>query len=178
MLFIAARGLDFPAVDWVVQADCPDDVETYIHRVGRTARYDAKGKALLMLLPSEAPAFLEHLAAKRVPLEQIHVNPSKSVSVSAQLSALCSQDPEVKYLAQKAFVGYMRSVFLKGDKAVFDVNKLPGAAFAEALGLPSIPKIRFVTQAKALKNAPRALQEKAEDDEEAHGVRSLYIVVI
>jgi ATP-dependent RNA helicase DDX10/DBP4 len=35
---IAARGLDFPSVDWVVQADCPEDVAGYIHRVGRTAR--------------------------------------------------------------------------------------------------------------------------------------------
>ncbi|XP_055389043.1 probable ATP-dependent RNA helicase ddx10 [Condylostylus longicornis] len=35
---IAARGIDFPAVDWVVQLNCPQDVETYIHRVGRTAR--------------------------------------------------------------------------------------------------------------------------------------------
>jgi hypothetical protein len=29
---IAARGLDFPSVDWVVQADCPEDVAAYIHR--------------------------------------------------------------------------------------------------------------------------------------------------
>jgi ATP-dependent RNA helicase DDX10/DBP4 len=29
---IAARGLDFPAIDWVVQADAPEDAETYIHR--------------------------------------------------------------------------------------------------------------------------------------------------
>jgi len=38
---IAARGLDFPALDWVVQADCPEDVAAYIHRAGRTARYVA-----------------------------------------------------------------------------------------------------------------------------------------
>ena len=36
---IAARGLDFPTVDWVLQVDCPEDVASYIHRVGRTARY-------------------------------------------------------------------------------------------------------------------------------------------
>lgn len=36
---IAARGLDFRGIDWIIQVDCPDNVETYIHRVGRTARY-------------------------------------------------------------------------------------------------------------------------------------------
>ena len=36
---IASRGLDFPAVNWVVQLDCPEDANTYIHRAGRTARY-------------------------------------------------------------------------------------------------------------------------------------------
>ena len=29
---IAARGLDIPAVHWVVHLDCPEDVETYVHR--------------------------------------------------------------------------------------------------------------------------------------------------
>jgi superfamily II DNA/RNA helicase len=36
---IAARGLDFAKLDWVLQMDCPEDVAAYIHRVGRTARY-------------------------------------------------------------------------------------------------------------------------------------------
>jgi ATP-dependent RNA helicase DDX10/DBP4 len=30
---IAARGLDFPLVHWVVQVDCPEDVESYVHRI-------------------------------------------------------------------------------------------------------------------------------------------------
>lgn len=30
---------DFPAVNWVIQFDCPEDANTYIHRVGRTARF-------------------------------------------------------------------------------------------------------------------------------------------
>ena len=37
---IASRGLDFADVDWVVQLDAPEDVNTYIHRVGRTARLE------------------------------------------------------------------------------------------------------------------------------------------
>ena len=57
MLFctdIASRGIDFHAVDWVVQYDCPEDIYTYIHRVGRTARYKSKGNALLFLTPPES----------------------------------------------------------------------------------------------------------------------------
>ena len=44
------RGLDIPAVDWIVQYDPPDEPREYIHRVGRTARgKDGRGNALLIL---------------------------------------------------------------------------------------------------------------------------------
>jgi ATP-dependent RNA helicase DDX10/DBP4 len=44
---IAARGLDFPQVDWVVQVDAPEGVNEYVHRVGRTARYRSGGTVRL-----------------------------------------------------------------------------------------------------------------------------------
>ena len=72
---VAARGLDFTGVEWVVQADCPEDVATYIHRTGRTARYTAKGRALLMLLPSEAP-MVNLLQQARIPLRKLSTNAS------------------------------------------------------------------------------------------------------
>lgn len=62
---------DIPAVDWVVQVDCPEDVTTYIHRVGRTARYSKSGEAILLLTPSEEPAMLDCLKAKNIPIEKI-----------------------------------------------------------------------------------------------------------
>lgn len=46
---IAARGLDFPDVNWFLQSDCPEDANTYIPRAGRTARYNRFGEALLIL---------------------------------------------------------------------------------------------------------------------------------
>src|ERR1700733_802989 len=64
---VAARGLDIPAVDWIVQYDPPDDPKEYIHRVGRTARAGGCGKALLFLLPSEV-GFLRHLQLAKVPM--------------------------------------------------------------------------------------------------------------
>lgn len=67
---LAARGLDFPAVHWVVQADCPEDVDTYIHRVGRTARFQRGGESLLLLLPTEEP-IIDEMTQRKIPLNKI-----------------------------------------------------------------------------------------------------------
>ena len=61
---VAARGLDIPAVDWIIQFDPPDDPKEYIHRVGRAIRgKTGQGRALLMLLPQEL-GFLKYLKVR------------------------------------------------------------------------------------------------------------------
>ena len=100
---VAARGLDFPLVDWVIQLDCPEDTDTYIHRVGRTARFERSGKSLIMLLPSER-AFLEKLAERKVPIENFNIKLAKTGSIKQQLNGMCFKDPELKYLGQKVLL--------------------------------------------------------------------------
>ncbi|KAF9070409.1 P-loop containing nucleoside triphosphate hydrolase protein [Rhodocollybia butyracea] len=176
---IAARGLDFPSVDWVLQLDAPEDADTYIHRVGRTARYESKGKALLFLMPSEEEGMLAAMKTKGVEVQKIKIRPNKQQDIQNQLQKLAFQDPEIKYLGQRAFVSYMRSVHLHKDKSIFKVADLPVNEFAESLGLPGAPKIKFLSKeiAKQKKNADRradtakqqALGEKEESDEESDG---------
>ncbi|KAF9288495.1 ATP-dependent RNA helicase dbp4 [Linnemannia elongata] len=166
---IAARGLDFAAVNWVIQLDCPEDPETYIHRVGRTARYEASGQAMLMLCPSEETGMIQGLERAKVPIQEVKLKQDakdvKKEPIQKQMQRLCFNDPEIKYLGQKAFISYMRSVYLQKDKTVFDVNALPAEEFAASLGLPGAPKIKFVEKSKA-KNAVRGSQKKSSDDED------------
>lgn len=81
---VAARGLDIPAVDWIIQFDPPDDSRDYIHRAGRTARAGKVGKSLLFLLPSEL-GFLRFLKAARVPLNEFQFPADKIANVQGQV---------------------------------------------------------------------------------------------
>ncbi len=50
---VAARGLDIPHIEHVVNYDIPQCPEDYIHRIGRTARAEAKGEAINFISPSD-----------------------------------------------------------------------------------------------------------------------------
>lgn len=166
---IAARGLDFPTVDWVVQLDCPEDANTYIHRVGRTARYEKDGKALLFLLPSEEERMLEALKVKKIPIQNIRVNPKKTMSIQKKVEQFCAQDLEMKHWAQRSFICYLRSVHLQANKQVFNLHSLPVAEYAKSLGLAQPPRIRFLKREQAAKK--HKTQEESNDEVEGDGDR-------
>nr|OQO21648.1 ATP-dependent RNA helicase DBP4 [Rachicladosporium sp. CCFEE 5018] len=175
---VVARGIDFPAVDWVVQVDCPEDAETYIHRVGRTARYERDGRAVLFLDPSEEEGMLARLEAKNVPIERINVRTKKQTSIKNQLQNMCFKDPQLKYLGQKAFASYVRSLHVQKDKTIFKLDSYPLEEYAASLGLPGAPRIKFLKadaeDVKRKKNASRqaAVSESesgSEQDDEGGG---------
>lgn len=50
--------------------DCPEDTNSYIHRAGRTARYQGGGESLLVLLPSEE-SMIDQLRERKIPINMI-----------------------------------------------------------------------------------------------------------
>ncbi|XP_072263686.1 probable ATP-dependent RNA helicase DDX10 [Pyxicephalus adspersus] len=154
---------DFPAVSWVLQLDCPEDANTYIHRVGRTARYKEGGEALLVLLPSEVEGMVRQLEEKKVPINEIKINPEKLLEVQGRLEAFLAQEQEMKERAQRCFVSYLRAVYLMKNKEVFDVSKLPLAEYARSLGLAVAPRVRFLQKAQSSQPSASGPSEKQDE---------------
>lgn len=154
---VAARGLDFPAVDWVVQLDCPEDTNTYIHRVGRTARFHKNGQSVILLMPSEL-AMLRKLHDRKIPIDDLYVNQNKMQTIRFKAQAFCARDVALKESAQRSFKAYFKSVHLMKDKEVFNVRALDHEKYATSLGLLIVPQLIFLG-----KNQPN--QEKKVSEE-------------
>ncbi|GMG56211.1 unnamed protein product [Ambrosiozyma monospora] len=170
---VVARGLDFPAIDWVLQVDCPEDVATYIHRVGRCARFGRAGKALLMLTPEEEEPFVKRLESKKVKPIKLNIKNSKKKKIQNQLQSLCFKSPDLKYLGQKAFMSYVKSVYIQKDKEVFDASKLPLDEYAKSLGLPGAPKVKFLDKSSKKQNADEYLRKLKEKKNASRQLLSL-----
>jgi len=141
---VAARGLDIPGVDWIVQYDPPDFPTDYIHRVGRTARgIDGKGKALLFLLPSELK-FLQFLRqSKVVQLEEYEFPKNKIANIQSQLEKLVINSYYLNKSAQDAYRGYLLSYASHSLKDVYNVHDLDLQKVAKSVGLTVPPRINL-----------------------------------
>jgi len=69
---VAARGLDIQALPQVVNFELPNVPEDYIHRIGRTARAGATGRAVSLVSPDESPLLrdIERLLRRALPVVQ------------------------------------------------------------------------------------------------------------
>jgi ATP-dependent RNA helicase DeaD len=65
---VAARGIDIKDISHVINYDMPNEIETYVHRIGRTGRAGASGKSITFVTPEEVPDLLriEHFVNVRI----------------------------------------------------------------------------------------------------------------
>lgn len=135
---VAARGLDIPLVDWIVQYDPPDDPKEYIHRVGRTARAGTSGNALLILRPEEL-GFLRYLKQAKVALNEFEFSWSKIADITSQLEKLIEKNYFLHMSGKEAYKAYVRAYASHSMKAVYDVNTLDIQTVAKSFGFRTAP---------------------------------------
>ncbi|KAK8152958.1 P-loop containing nucleoside triphosphate hydrolase protein [Phyllosticta citrichinensis] len=137
---VAARGLDVPNVDWVLQFDPPDSPKEYIHRAGRTARAGSSGKSLIILNPSEV-GFLAHLKEARVPLVEFELPARKLLNIQSQLEKLITSNYYLNKSAKEGYKAYLQAYASHSLRSVFDVHKLDLAKIAKSYGFSVPPRI-------------------------------------
>ena len=81
---IAARGIDVPTVGHVINYDVPDDPNIYFHRIGRTARAGAEGKAISLVSNDRVADFERILAQTKLPIRQLNDEMGIAVPVVQQ----------------------------------------------------------------------------------------------
>ncbi|XP_050377491.1 DEAD-box ATP-dependent RNA helicase 51 [Argentina anserina] len=148
---VAARGLDIPAVDWIVQFDPPDEPKEYIHRVGRTARGEGgKGNALLFLIPEELQ-FLRYLKEAKVPVKEYEFNEKKLKNVQSQLEKLVGNNYHLNRAAKDAYRSYLLAYNSHSMKDIFNVHRLDLQAVASSFCFSNPPKVNLNLDSSASK---------------------------
>jgi len=79
---IAARGIDVDGITHVINYDLPLEAETYVHRIGRTARAGADGDAISFCSAGERAMLssIERLIRKPIPVDTNHAYHSEAAS--------------------------------------------------------------------------------------------------
>lgn len=138
---VAARGLDIPSVDWIIQFDPPDDPRDYIHRVGRTARgATGKGRSLMFLQPSEV-GFLKYLEEARVPIVEYEFPDKKLHNIQAQLEKLVAENFYLNQSAKNGYRSYLQAYASHSLRSIFDVHSLDLVKVGKGFGFDKPPRV-------------------------------------
>ncbi|KAL2248947.1 UNVERIFIED_CONTAM: DEAD-box ATP-dependent RNA helicase 18 [Sesamum indicum] len=140
---VAARGLDIPGVDCIIQYDPPQDPNVFIHRVGRTARMGRQGSAIVFLLPKEE-AYIEFLRIRRVPLEERKCS-DDAPDFIPQIRSAAKKDRDIMEKGLKAFVSFVRAYKEHHCSFIFRWKELEIGKLGMGYGLlqlPSMPEVK------------------------------------
>jgi ATP-dependent RNA helicase DeaD len=128
---VAARGWDVERIGLVVNYDVPYDTESYVHRIGRTARAGRAGKALLFVTPRQKRMMREIERYTGQLIEAVKV-PTKA-DVAARRIALF-KDRILKTLQEEELELYLNLVEELAVESGCDMSEIAAAAARMARG--------------------------------------------
>ena len=102
---VASRGIDVPRVELVVNYDVPNQEMAYFHRIGRTARAGAKGKAITFVSYSSVGDWNIIKRQIKVPLKDLNQEMGIEISIP---------DPLKRQTPSRRYGGQSRSGYSKG----------------------------------------------------------------
>ena len=143
---VAARGLDIPQVDLVIQIDPPSDPKVFLHRCGRAGRAGRKGLSVIFLQPGREEDYIPFLEVRKTPITALK---KPAVTVTDEDSKLVTSKIRDEVLAdralydkgQRAFVSWVKAYSKHQASSIFRVADLDWTDLGNAWGLVRLPKM-------------------------------------
>ena len=152
---LAARGIDIPDVDIIIQFDPPKNEDSYIHKAGRTARVGNTGVSILFLLEEEL-SFINYMKQKFIFIEEFpypyidneNKNEEEIDNLNKQSILQCVKEINIsdKWIYDKAvntFISYLRFYKENELKYIFDIRSLDIGNLANSFQLLKLPRLKI-----------------------------------
>ena len=143
---VAARGLDIPQVDLVLQIDPPSDPKVFLHRCGRAGRAGRKGLSVICLQPKREEDYVSFLEVRKTPVNhlrapKIQVTEEDAMATTRTIRQAVLSDRAYHDKAQRAFVSWVQAYRKHQASSIFRVDDLDWIDLGNAWGLLRLPKM-------------------------------------
>jgi ATP-dependent RNA helicase DDX55/SPB4 len=145
---VAARGLDIPEVDLVIQIDAPQDPSVFLHRAGRAGRAGQVGRSLIMLTPGREENYVDFMEVKKVFLQKYEIKTKEDgyEEYQRRIRKWLLQDRARHDNALRSFLSYVRFYTKHTASSIFRIQNLDLVELARAFHLIKLPKMPELKQ--------------------------------
>ena len=144
---VAARGIDIPDVDLVIQLDPPTNTDMFMHRCGRTGRANRVGKAITFLNEGREEDFIPFMQVKNVELEELDLE-VKGITTNfyEDFRNWILEDRDRFDKGVKAYVAFIKYYSNHSATSIFRLQSLDYVGIAKLYGLFRLPKMPEITK--------------------------------
>ncbi|KAK6525626.1 ATP-dependent rRNA helicase spb4 [Arthrobotrys megalospora] len=164
---VAARGLDVPEVDLVIQLDAPQDPKQFMHRCGRSGRAGRRGKAVLLLTKGREEDYVGFMKVRKTPMRlipdsEIRAPEEREVKEGLEkLRKVVKGDRAVYEKGMQGFVGWVRSYKAHVTSSIFRIEDVDWSDVGRGWALLKMPKM---PELKGVMGIDLGLSEEVEVD--------------
>lgn len=140
---VAARGIDIPDVDLVIQLDPPTDPNVFLHRCGRTGRANKVGQAIVMFNENSTEInYVDFMEVKDVHMTEVDPPEVKDHdSLLKEFRKFLLEDRARHEMGVQSYVGFIRYYSKHMASSIFRLSNFDYLGMAKSYGLLRLPKM-------------------------------------
>ena len=137
---VAARGIDIPDIDLVLQMDPPIDADIFLHRCGRAGRANRAGRAIVFLNQGREEDYIPFLQVKNVEAKELDTVAIKPIEGLPEIIRAWILEDRARFdHSLKVYVAFLRYYSKHTASSIFRLQTLDYIGIAEMHGLIRLP---------------------------------------